>query len=115
MQDSISPCNELNLSNGNYFSTSSMGMYIMEYHNLKGSSLDDEISSREKQVQFQTSKNKKENEKIHPEFLDGLLVFAPDRRDSILKSFRERSDFSLDNKIKRREATIANVSHPWRL
>jgi hypothetical protein len=110
--DGIPTSIELRFSKSKKPLTTSLRIYNIEDRKFKANSSDDGIAYRKKRLKFQVVKNKKPNEKIPPEFLDGLLVFAPNRRDSLLKCYNAKNEFSFDKKSKRRGAMVDNLSNP---
>jgi hypothetical protein len=111
----IFPNNELMASNPIQPAASSLHLKKIDFHGLNKDSLEYGTFSRKKRFQFQTSKCTKGNEELLPEFFEGLLVFAPNRRDSLFGNFNESIDFSLDMKETRRKAIVVNLSNPWTL
>lgn len=111
----IFPNNELRVSNPIQPAASSLHLKNIEFHGLNKDSLECGTFIRKKRFQFQSSKCTKGNEKLPPEFFEGLLVFAPNRRDSLFDNFSESIDFPLDIKETRRNAIVVNLSYPWKL
>jgi hypothetical protein len=95
-----SPFNGLTHSDSAVHSDLSLG--------LKNKGIDHANIPEKKHMQPYGIKANKDNGKLSPEFLDGLLVFAPNRRESLLKNFNQNTDFSLGTKAQRRQATVAN-------
>jgi hypothetical protein len=115
LPDSLSPNKECMLSYPIHPTASSMSTTYFEFRSFKENSPEYRTCVRKKRFQFQGTKCTNGSESLPPEFLEGLLMFAPNRRDSLLKNFNESINFSIDIKETNHETTVANVSYPWRL
>jgi hypothetical protein len=90
---------------------SSTNLKTPEICEIKKKNLENEIFCQKKHHQRNAAMPSKNNGKLPMEFLDGLLVLAPNRRDSLLKYLSQINDYSLGTKAKRRKATVVNAAH----